>query len=86
MTDQESKNTQLAMQTINNSLSELIAGEPTEIQERFTNALLNIAVHRLIHDEGSNNAASILWRLVDIIQNDPHAMLDHPIELNQLNG
>ena len=86
MTDQESKNTQLAMQTINNSLSELIAGEPREIQERFTNALLNIAVHRLIHDEGSNPAASILWRLVDIIQNDPHAMLDHPIELNQLNG
>ena len=86
MTDQESKNTQLAMQTINNSLSELIAGEPREIQERFTNALLNIAVHRLIHDEGSSTAASILWRLVDIIQNDPHAMLDHPIELNQLNG
>ena len=86
MTDQESKNTQLAMQTIDNSLSELIAGEPREIQERFTNALLNIAVHRLIHDEGSNTAASILWRLVDIIQNDPHAMLDHPIELNQLNG
>ena len=86
MTDQESRNTQLAMQTINNSLSDLIASEPTEIQERFTNALLNIAVHRLIHDEGSNTAASILWRLVDIIQNDPNAMLDQPIELNQLNG
>ena len=86
MTDQESRNTQLAMQTINDSLSDLIASEPTEIQERFTNALLNIAVHRLIHDEGSNTAASILWRLVEIIQNDPNAMLDKPIELNQLNG
>ena len=86
MTDQESRNTQLAMQTINDSLSDLIASEPTEIQERFTNALLNIAVHRLIHDEGSNTAASILWRLVDIIQNDPNAMLDQPIEQNQLNG
>ena len=86
MTDQESRNTQLAMQTINDSLSDLIASEPTEIQERFTNALLNIAVHRLIHDEGSNTAASILWRLVDIIQNDPNVMLDQPIELNQLNG
>ena len=86
MTDQESRNTQLAMQTINDSLSDLIASEPAEIQERFTNALLNIAVHRLIHDEGSNTAASILWRLVDIIQNDPNAMLDQPIELNQLNG
>ena len=86
MTDQESRNTQLAMQTINDSLSDLIASEPTEIQERFTNALLNIAVHRLIHDEGSNTAASILWRLVDIIQNDPNAMRDDPIELNQLNG
>ena len=86
MTDQESRNTQLAMQTINDSLSDLIASEPTEIQERFTNALLNIAVHRLIHDEGSNTAASILWRLVDTIQNDPNAMLDQPIELNQLNG
>ena len=86
MTDQESRNTQLAMQTINDSLSDLIASEPTEIQERFTNALLNIAVHRLIHDEGSNTAASILWRLVDIIQNAPNAMLDQPIELNQLNG
>ena len=86
MSDQESRNTQLAMQTINDSLSDLIASEPTEIQERFTNALLNIAVHRLIHDEGSNTAASILWRLVDIIQNDPNAMRDHPIELNQLNG
>ena len=86
MTDQESRNTELAMQTINNSLSELIASEPTEIQERFTNALLNIAVHRLINDEGSNTATSILWRLVGIIQNDPHEMLDHSIELNQLNG
>ena len=86
MSDQESRNTQLAMQTINDSLSDLIASEPTEIQERFTNALLNIAVHRLIHDEGSNTAASILWRLVDIIQSDPNAMLDQPIELNQLNG
>ena len=74
------------MQTINDSLSDLIASEPTEIQERFTNALQNIAVHRLINDEGSNTAASILWRLVDIIQNDPNAMLDQPIELNQLNG
>ena len=86
MSDQESRNTQLAMQTINDSLSDLIASEPTEIQERFTNALPNIAVHRLIHDERSNTAASILWRLVDIIQNDPNAMLDQPIELNQLNG
>ena len=84
--DHEIINTQLAMQIISDSLSELITSEPKEVQERFTNALLNIAVHRLINDEGTNTAASILWRLVDTIQSDPQAITEHPIELNRLNG
>ena len=86
MIDQDSENTRLAMQAINESLSELIKNEPSEIQERFTNALLNIAIHRLIEDEGTSRAATILWRLVDVIENEPTTNLDGPVELNQLNA
>ena len=86
MIDQDSENTRLAMQAINESLSELIKNEPNEIQERFTNALLNIAIHRLIEDEGASKAATILWRLVDVIENEPTTNLDGPVELNQLNA
>ena len=86
LSDREYQDTQQAMRKINDSLPEIMADEPQAIQERLTNALLNIAVHRLIHDEGPNTAASILWRLVDAIENEPTNNGDHPIELNQLNA
>ena len=74
------------MRNITNSVSRLIQEEPQNIQGRYTNALLNVAIHRLIHDEGAKGAATILWRLADVIQDGNSSNGSEPIELNKLNA
>tara|TARA_A100001037_G_C15150017_1_gene638551 strand:- start:4392 stop:4652 length:261 start_codon:yes stop_codon:yes gene_type:complete len=77
-------NTQKAIRTASLSLMESFSTEPKEIRECMTNALLNIAVTKLIADEGKQTTATILWRLIDCIENDGTPTPTNPADLSTL--
>jgi hypothetical protein len=57
-----------------------------DIVDRFDNALLNIAVHRLVEEEGNTKTATILFRLAEAVAADDQRLSDNPVELTNLNG
>tara|TARA_B100000686_G_C16452844_1_gene793012 strand:- start:179 stop:445 length:267 start_codon:yes stop_codon:yes gene_type:complete len=81
----EVSNTEKAMRTASASLRESFSNEPVEIRQCMTNALLNIAISRLIEDEGKRNAAAILWRLVDHIQFNSTPTVNNPADLSAMH-
>jgi hypothetical protein len=54
---------QLVMQRIQASLRSI----PTEQREYVANALLNLAVSRMVREEGTERASSMLMRLSDVV-------------------
>jgi hypothetical protein len=74
---------QSVMQRIQHSLRDI----PASQREYIANALLNVAVTRMLKEEGAVLTASILVRLGDVVAtgNDaPHP--DRPVDLSRLDG
>lgn len=82
--DADALNTQHAMNILHRVLPDAFEAESPAVQARFSNALLNVAVHQLIAEEGQTQAATLLWRLADTIStgNDP----DYPVELTRMDA
>jgi hypothetical protein len=56
-------------------------------REYIANALLNLAVARMVKEEGKAQTASILRRLGDVVSNsDRPPALERAVDLDQVNG
>ena len=54
---------QSVMQRIQSSLRDI----PLDQREYVANALLNLAVSRMVREEGAQRTSSLLWRLSDVV-------------------
>jgi hypothetical protein len=54
---------------------------PQHLRASFDNALLNLAVNRIIAMEGEQVTSGILWRLADVIASGVKPTFDEPVEL-----
>jgi hypothetical protein len=60
---------------------------PMAQREYIANALLNLAVSRMLKEEGSALTASILMRLGDVVANrDAPPAPERAVDLNRMNG
>lgn len=66
--DPDAHYTQVAMRALSRFVPSSLDDAPDAVRARFNNALLNVAVNRLIEVEGRTAAATILWRIVDALQ------------------
>lgn len=73
--------THIAMRALARFVPASFDAAPAAVRARFDNALLNVAVSRLVEAEGKTTAATILWRLADVLQDDRPATLDRPADL-----
>ena len=84
--DRDAYYTQVATRTLAQLVPSLLDDAPDSVRERFDNALLNVAVNRLVEAEGPGKAAAILWRLADLL-GDPDAVAPRsPIELTRMDS
>ena len=58
---------EVAMETLERRIKPIVSDAPLSAQTRFNNALLNLAVNRIVAVEGGKFTAGILWRLADAI-------------------
>lgn len=74
---------QSVMHRIQSSLRDL----PVAQREYIANALLNLAVTRMVKEEGNAQTASILMRLGDVVANSNRPPSpERAVDLTQLNG
>lgn len=59
---------------------------PAATAQRLDNALLNVAVHRILALEGASQTAAILWRLADVVASDASVAPGHPVDLSRFDG
>ncbi len=76
-------NIELAMQTLYKLIPAALDQAPKEVQDKFNNALLNIAINRIIEVEGRPDTVKILLRLVNALINDCVPIPGHPIALTK---
>ena len=81
--DPDAPYTRVAMHALARFVPSSLDDAPEAVRARFNNALLNVAVHRLIEVEGQTAAATILWRIGDVLQDGYLPTPDHPIELTR---
>lgn len=79
-------NTELAMEALQNLIPQTLNTAGPAIQARSNNTLLNIAVNRMVEDEGEAGAATILWRLADVIANGAVPTAGNPFDLTRVHG
>ena len=74
---------QSAMSVIQSSLRAI----PPSQREYIANALLNLAVGRMVKEEGAPRTANILLRLGDVVADGQHATpAERAIDLTRMNG
>jgi hypothetical protein len=74
---------QSVMQRIQNSLRSI----PIEQREYVANALLNLAVSRMVREEGAARTSSMLMRLGDVVSGtEPAPPAIRAIDLSRQNG
>ena len=78
--------TEAAMKVLEMTLPMVARGLPPAERERFENALLNVAVNRLMHAEGASAAATILWRIADAMASGQVPDRDRAIEITCLDA
>lgn len=81
--DVDIANIEFAMLTLQKLIPSALDQAPMEVQEKFNNALLNIAVNRIIEVEGRPDTVKILLRLVNALVNDCVPIPGHPIALSE---
>ena len=79
--DPDAHYTLLAMRALERLVPAALNRAPPPVRAKFNNALLNVAVNRLIDIEGPTTAATILWRLADLLENGHRPTPESPIEL-----
>jgi hypothetical protein len=74
------------METLERRIEPIVSEAPLSAQTRFNNALLNLAVNRIVAVEGGKFTAGILWRLADAIANGAKPTPRAPVDLTVLNS
>lgn len=82
--DREACLTMVAMSLLQPAIVDAMRGQDTAIQARLNNALLNVAVNRIIEAEGHCRAATLLWRLVDVLMAGTSPTPDAPVNLSSV--
>ncbi|MEM9620490.1 MAG: hypothetical protein AAF993_02505 [Pseudomonadota bacterium] len=84
--DQEIRDTKAAMNLLEELVPKVFSDSGPAVLARLDNALLNIAVNRILAVEGPQRTAAILMRLADAMVSEQLPTADHPIDLTSLNG
>lgn len=84
--DPDAEYTELAMYTLQLLIPNALDDSGPMVRARFDNAMLNIAVNRIVEVEGSSAAATILWRIADAIGAGQRPASGSPIELSQFDS
>lgn len=75
-----------AMGALERVIPESLDGLGSEVKARFDNAMLNVAVNRILLEEGALKTSALLIRLADAIASNHLPTEDSPIELTKLDG
>ena len=84
--DLDLQKTVKAMELLDTWIARLQEQFAPDIVDRFDNALPNIAVHRLVEEEGAKKTATMLYRLAEIIAEGKERSFENPVELTKLDG
>ena len=84
--DLDLQKTVKAMELLDTWIARLQEQFAPDIVDRFDNALLNIAVQRLVEEEGAKKTATMLYRLAEIIAEGKERSFENPVELTKLDG
>jgi hypothetical protein len=82
----EAVHTEQAMQILQRMIRETLSEAGPAVQDRFDNAMLNIAVNRILEEEGPERTATILFRLADAVGQQAVPDAGAPIDLTKLDG
>ena len=77
---------ELAMETLEQKIEPIVSNAPVSAQARFNNALLNLAVNKIVAAEGAQFTAGILWRLADAIANGPVPTPGRAVDLTYVDS
>lgn len=72
--------TEKAMCALSEVLKESYDSLPDDLRDYFDNALLNIAVNRILEAEGPVTTATLLWRIADALQSGVKPTASNPLE------
>lgn len=72
--------TEKAMCALSEVLKESFDSLPDDLKDHFDNALLNIAVNRIVRAEGPVTTATLLWRISDVLQSGIKPTASNPLE------
>lgn len=84
--DRAIRQTETAMAALEELLPDSIDDAPESTRTVFNNALLNVAVNRIIAMEGVEVTAGILWRLTEVVATGRRPGACEPAELSRLDG
>jgi len=85
-TDLVIRQTEAAMDALEALLPDTLAVAPEATRATFNNALLNIAVNRIVAMEGAATTAGILWRLTEAVASGRRPHPGRPVDLSGLDG
>ena len=77
---------ELAMETLERRIEPVVSEAPLSAQTRFNNALLNLAVNRIVAVEGGKFTAGILLRLADAIAKGTKPTPTAPVDLTLIDS
>jgi hypothetical protein len=91
MTDDDRGVEVAQLQSVMHRIQSSLCNVPMAQREYIANALLNLAVSRMLKEEGSALTASILLRLGDVVANSPSSNSGPPaperaVDPNRMNG
>jgi len=80
------RRTEAAMEALESLLPEALERDPHGTRATFNNALLNVAVNRIVAMEGPTATAALLWRLTDALASDRQPQPGAPLDLSSFEG
>ncbi len=87
MTDDDRGVEVAQLQSVMHRIQSSLHDVPMAQREYIANALLNLAVTRMVKEEGRTLTASILIRLGDVVaNNDAPPAPERAVDLNHING
>ncbi|MEM7020745.1 MAG: hypothetical protein AAF512_25815 [Pseudomonadota bacterium] len=85
-TEFEVERIEKAMQVVKRWIPTELDDAPENVKAQFDNALLNVAVSRMVAAEGHEVAATVLWRLADALSEGAKPTSENPLDLSRLNS
>lgn len=74
------------LQSVMHRIQCMLHDVPQAQREYIANALLNLAVSRMLKEEGHSQTASILMRLGDAVGSGEAPPAERPVDLTRMNG